>query len=147
VVEAGGFVKSLPDLPAPDLQFVFIPVDVIDHLTRPKGRAFTLSMLHLSPRSRGSITLRSSDPLEPPRVQPNYLAHEEDRAALLRGIRLVRQVIKTEPLAGMCSAERLPGPEVHSDHDLLEWTREYAQNGDHPVGSLRMGKRRAGGGG
>ena len=89
VVEAGGFVRSAPDLPAPDLQFTFIPVWALDHgLTRLKGHGFILVTLHLSPQSRGSISLRSSDPLDAPRIQPNYLAHEDDRATLLRGIHL-----------------------------------------------------------
>jgi choline dehydrogenase len=141
VVEAGGFVRSLPDLPAPDLQFTFIPVWALDHgLTRLKGHGFILVTLLLCPQSRGSVTLRSSDPLDAPRIQPNYLAHEDDRATLLRGIHLVRQITDTPPLAHLRRAERLPGPEAQSEEELLTSTRAYAQNGDHPVGTVKMGK-------
>lgn len=140
VVEAGGFVRSLPDLPAPDLQFTFIPIWALDHgLTRLKGHGFILVALHLCPQSRGSVSLRSSDPLDAPRIQPNYLAHEDDRTTLLRGIHLVRQITDTPPLAKLCRAERLPGPEARSDDELLTWTRAYAQQGDHPVGTVKMG--------
>jgi choline dehydrogenase len=143
VVEAGGFVRSLPDLPAPDLQFTFIPVWALDHgLTRLKGHGFILVMLLLRPQSHGSVTLRSSDPLDAPRIQPNYLNHEEDRAALLRGMRLVRQVTDTPPLAQLRRAERLPGPEAQSEEELLTAIRAYAQNGDHPVGTVKMGQDR-----
>jgi choline dehydrogenase len=141
VVEAGGFVRSLPDLPAPDLQFTFIPVWALDHgLTRLKGHGFILVTLLLCPQSRGSVSLRSSDPLDAPRIQPNYLTHEEDHAALLRGVRLVRQVTDTPPLAKLRRAERYPGAAAQSEEDLLAWTRAYAQNGDHPVGTVKMGQ-------
>jgi choline dehydrogenase len=141
VVEAGGFVRSLPDLPAPDLQFTFIPVWALDHgLTRLKGHGFILVTLLLCPQSRGRVSLRSSDPLAAPRIQPNYLTHEDDQAALLRGLRLVRQVTDTPPLAPLRRAERIPGAAAQSDEDLLSWTRAYAQNGDHPVGTVKMGQ-------
>ena len=141
VVEAGGFVRSLPDLPAPDLQFTFIPVWALDHgLTRLKGHGFILVTLLLCPQSRGSVTLRSSNPLDAPRIQPNYLTHEDDQAALLRGMRLVRQVTDSPPLARLRRAERLPGPDAQSDDELLTAIRVYAQNGDHPVGTVKMGQ-------
>jgi choline dehydrogenase len=141
VVEAGGFVRSLPDLPAPDLQFTFIPVWALDHgLTRLKGHGFILVTLLLRPQSRGSISLRSSDPLDAPRIQPNYLTHEDDRAALLRGIHLVRQITDTPPLAKLRRTERLPGAEAQSEEELLTTIRAYAQNGDHPVGTVKMGQ-------
>jgi choline dehydrogenase len=140
VVEAGGFVRSLPDLPAPDLQFTFIPVWALDHgLTRLKGHGFILVTLLLCPQSRGSVSLRSRDPLDAPRIQPNYLTHEDDRAALLRGMRLVRQVTDTPPLAKLRQGERIPGAAAQSEEELLAWTRGYAQNGDHPVGTVKMG--------
>jgi choline dehydrogenase len=141
VVEAGGFVRSAPDLPAPDLQFTFIPVWALDHgLTRLKGHGFILVTLLLSPQSRGSVTLRSSDPLDAPRIQPNYLAHEDDRVTLLRGIHLVRQITDTPPLVQLRRAERLPGQEAQTEEELLASTRAYAQNGDHPVGTVKMGQ-------
>ncbi|MGO8946870.1 MAG: GMC family oxidoreductase [Ktedonobacterales bacterium] len=143
VVEAGGFVRSLPELPASDLQFTFIPVWALDHgLTRLKGHGFILVTLLLCPQSRGSISLRSNDPLDAPRIQPNYLAHADDRAALLRGVRLVREITDRPPLAMLRQAERYPGPQAQSEEDLLGWTRAYAENGDHPVGSLKMGPER-----
>jgi choline dehydrogenase len=139
VVEAGGFVRSLPNLPAPDLQFTFIPIWALDHgLTRLKGHGFMLVTLLLCPQSRGSVSLRSSDPLDAPRIQPNYLAHEDDQAGLLRGIHLVRQITDTPPLAKLRRAERIPGAAVQSEEDLLAVIRAYAQNGDHPAGSLKM---------
>lgn len=140
-VPAGGFIRSLPDEPLPDLQLNFLPVWVLNHgLTRLKGHGFILVALLLRPESRGSVTLRSSDPLDAPRIQPNYLADERDRAALLRGTRLVRQITATPPLAQLRRTERLPGDEAQSDDELLAAIRTYAENGDHPVGTARMGR-------
>jgi len=58
-----------------------------------------------------------------------------------RGLRLLRQVVDTPPLVKLRRAERIPGPQAQSDDDLLASTRAYAENGDHPVGSLKMGPR------
>lgn len=141
VLESGGFVRSLPGLPLPDLQLNFLPVWVLEHgLTRLKGHGFILVALLLRPESRGSITLRSRDPLEAPRIQPNYLANEHDRVVLLRGVRLLRQITVTPPLAQLRRMERLPGDAAQSDDALLAATRQYAENGDHPVGTARMGR-------
>jgi choline dehydrogenase len=140
VVEAGGFVKSSADLPAPDLQLNFIPAFALDHgFTRARGHHFSIGVLHLCPQSSGSVSLRSPDPLDAPRLQPNYLAHPDDAAALLHGVRLVRAIAATPPLAGLQRKEVYPGAAVQDAAELLEWTRAYAMNGDHPVGTLRMG--------
>jgi choline dehydrogenase len=141
VLESGGFVRSLPDLPLPDLQLNFLPVWVLNHgLTRLKGHGFILVALLLRPESRGRVTLRSSDPLDAPRIQPNYLADERDQVALLRGLHLVRQITTTAPLAQLRQTERLPGDGAQSDDELLAAIRTYAENGDHPVGTARMGR-------
>jgi choline dehydrogenase len=140
-VPAGGFVRSTPDEPLPDLQLNFLPIWVLNHgLTRLKGHGFVLVALLLRPDSRGSVTLRSSDPLDAPRIRPNYLADERDQTALLRGMRLVRQITTTPPLAQLRRTERLPGDAAQSDDALLAATRTYAENGDHPVGTARMGR-------
>ncbi|WP_430297235.1 GMC family oxidoreductase [Sinomonas sp. B1-1] len=141
VLEAGGFARSEPGLAAPDLQFAFLPVWAMDHgLTRVKGDGFVLLTLLLRPESRGSVSLRSADPLDAPRLQPNYLASPGDRAALLRGIRLVREVIGTGPLAALRGDECYPGAGVQDDDGLLAWIRAFAEHGDHPVGTARMGR-------
>ncbi|HEY7984503.1 MAG TPA: GMC family oxidoreductase N-terminal domain-containing protein [Ktedonobacterales bacterium] len=141
VVEAGGFVKSSADLPAPDLQLNFIPAFALDHgFTRARGHHFSIGVLHLRPQSCGSVSLRSPDPLDPPRLQPNYLAHPDDAAALLHGVALVRAIAATPPLAALSRREVYPGARVQDPAELLEWTRAYAMNGDHPVGTLRMGR-------
>ena len=141
VVEAGGFVRSLPDLPAPDLQFTFIPVWALrSRPDPPKGHGFILVTLLLRPQSRGSVSLRSGDPLDAPRIQPNYLSHEDDQAALLRGMRLVRQVTDTPPLSKLRREERIPGASGAERGGAARVIRGYAQNGDHPVGTVKMGK-------
>jgi choline dehydrogenase len=55
-------------------------------------------------------------------------------------MRLVRKVTDTQPLAKLRRAERIPGAAAQSEEDLLVWTRAYAQNGDHPVGTVKMGQ-------
>jgi choline dehydrogenase len=94
VAEAGAFIKTRPDLPAPDIQVAFVPVAALDHgFIRPEGHGFIIGLTQLRPQSRGSITLRSPDPQEPPAIQPGYLTKEPDLQELVKGISLCRKVV------------------------------------------------------
>ena len=80
IVEAGGFVRTDPDLPAPDIQFVFMPAikDFSRWLSRTHG--FGLGAVLLQPKSRGHVELASSDPAARPELHPRFLEHEDDVA-------------------------------------------------------------------
>src|SRR3989454_12107364 len=89
VCEAGGFLKTKSDLPAPDLQLNFGPAFYVNHgFTRPTGHGFSIGPSLIRPRSRGRIALLSSDPLEPPLIQPNYFFDDADRHVLVRSVGL-----------------------------------------------------------
>lgn len=52
--------------------------------------AFTLVPVLLRPKSRGRLTLRSSDPLDSPIVDVNYYDHEDDLNTMVQAIKIVR---------------------------------------------------------
>jgi choline dehydrogenase len=140
IAEAGMFFRSRADLPAPDLQMLFGPVFFLHHgFTRPEGHGFTLGPVLLTPKSRGRITLRSSDPTAPPRIDPNYLSDESDRQTMIAGMRLARRIASTEPLARHAAYEHLPGPKCETDDEFLASLALEAETCYHPVGTCRMG--------
>jgi choline dehydrogenase len=140
VAEAAAFVRTRPELDAPDLELVFAPVLFANEgLTPPQEHGLTIGTVVLQPASRGRVTLRSADPLEPPLVDPCYLSDERDLRILLDGARLARRLLETEPLARHVREELLPGPQARSDEELTAVLRENAQTLYHPVGTCALG--------
>jgi choline dehydrogenase len=140
IAEAGGFVKTRPDRLTPDLQFHFGPVYFLNHgFTKPEGHGFTIGPTLIRPHSRGSISLRSNDPFEPPVIQPNYLASEADRQVLAEGVQLARRLAQAKAFNSFRGAEVCPGHQGQSDQAIGEFIRNTAETLYHPVGACKMG--------
>jgi choline dehydrogenase len=140
IAEAGGHLKTKPDLPAPDVQILFAPAYFINHgFTQPEGHGFTIASALIRPQSRGCITLRSSDPFEPPAIQPDYLASEADLQVLLKAVKLARSLAQAKAFDPFRGAEVYPGPQAQSDETLCEYIRNNAETCYHPVGTCKMG--------
>jgi len=135
VAEAAAFVRSRPDIPAPDLELLFAPVLFEDGgLTPPRGHGFTIGAILLQPRSSGVVRLRSSNPFDAPSIEPHYLSHPEDIATLVHGVELARR------LAAMPAFEEFAGDELEPGDMAIEQSiRERAQTLYHPVGTCRFG--------
>lgn len=142
IAEAAAFVRTTPGLPTPDLELIFLPVLFEDEgLKQPTEDGLTLGVVLLQPRSVGSVTLRSPNPLELPAIDPRYLTDSsgQDVRTLLHGLRLARRVLMQEPLASFVAEELLPGEHARADDDLLAHLRARSQTLYHPVGTCRMG--------
>jgi choline dehydrogenase len=98
-----------------------------------------MSVCQLRPASRGSVHLKSDDPLAPPAMQPNYLSNAGDRATLVAGMKLARTLAGTDPLRRYVADEYKPGTSATSDDALLEFARNTAGTIFHPSGTTRMG--------
>ena len=83
------------------------------------NRDLPLQTWQQRPESLGYVRAKSSDPFAKPLIQPNYLAHEEDRRVLLAGIKLSRRLMNTEPLAPYFDYEGYPGVHIQNDDELL----------------------------
>jgi len=135
-----GFLRTRPGLATPDIQFHIQPwsADSPGEGVHPFS-AFTQSVCQLRPESRGTITLRSADPLEAPLIEPNYLATQTDRDTLVAGIEIARKLARTEPLKSAISEEFRPTAEVQGYDEVLAWARMNSTTIYHPTGTCRMG--------
>ncbi len=136
------FWKSTPELTAPDLQGVFTPasykegyVGMLDDFP-----GMTAGVWQHRPESRGQVRIRSADPLQDPVILANYLENEGDQRTLVRGIRLARQLLRSQALSPYFDSEVLPGPLCESDSELLDFARRYGVSSYHVNGTARMGQ-------
>jgi choline dehydrogenase-like flavoprotein len=140
VAEAFAFVRSRPGLPAADLQYHFAPAYFVDNGAEEfDGHAFTMGPVLISPKSRGEVRLRSSDPRAKPSILTNALAEPEDVAALVTGVELAREIAAAEPLASAAGREIYPGAGVRDDVDVEAHVRRAVELLYHPSGTCRMG--------
>ena len=142
IAEAGGFVRTQAGEQAPDLQFHFAPNYYLNHgFDNPAGHGFAIAPTLLRPRSRGSVRLRSNDPLDPPVIQPNYLASEADLRVLSEGIEMtcaLAQAKTFDEFRGSCLSLS-PAAGEKGRHDYI---RAMAETIYHPVGTCKMGSDR-----
>ena len=128
-VTAGAFARSDPRLERPDLQFNFTPWSYASRDARGAVAhpfpGFSLSAVHLRPDARGSVCIKSPDPLQPPAIRFNFLETKSDVQALTAGMRLARKFTRQPALAPYVAEELLPGPQVNTD---VEFEEKYTRN-------------------
>ena len=140
VAEAGGFTRTDPALPAPDIQWHVLPVPYQNSgLTDPAFRALSVLITLVAPGSRGRIQLASADPRHKPVIDPAYLSDISDLDPLLRAIGLAREFASARPMSKVARLELAPGEERRSEADLSEWIRAEITTLFHPVGTCAMG--------
>ena len=138
--EGGGLVRSAPDEALPDLQFHFAPIKVVNHArTTLLGRGFVGHVCVLRPKSRGTVSLHSPDPLAAPAIDPAFLSDADDLQRLTRGVRLMRKVLGQPALAALGGRERASTASAQTDAEIEQFVRKRADTIYHPVGSCRMG--------
>jgi len=140
VAEAGGFTRTRPSLPAPNLQWHVLPTPYQrEGLADPQTRALSLLIALVEVGSRGRIRLRSTDPRHKPVIDPAYLSDGTDMEPLVEGIRMAREFACAGPLSKICKSELSPGTEVRSDAAVREFIRRDLGTLFHPVGTCAMG--------
>ena len=140
---AVALVKSDPAMAYGDLQFSFRPMtfsfDAQGHASVDSFHGLGATVYRVRPASRGEVQLKSADPMDAPRFIPNFLQADEDVHAMLSGIRSLRRIFATEPLASRVVKELLPGPDCTSDDQLVDYLRGAAACAFHPAGTCKMG--------
>jgi choline dehydrogenase len=139
LAEVGAFVRTRPGLPAADIQFHMGAAYFEDHGNETyDGHCVVIAPTLLTPRSRGRVWLRSSDPHDKPRILTNSLSEPEDVASLVAGCRLARRIAEQEPLRSRILRELKPGAAVTQDADIEADLRRRLMLIYHPVGTCRM---------
>ncbi|HXN20392.1 MAG TPA: choline dehydrogenase [Candidatus Binatus sp.] len=140
VAEAGIFLRTRRDLVEPDLQLLFGPAYYVNHGLSPrKEHCFGFGPTLVTPESRGEISLRSVNPLEPPAIHANYLSSEADMQVVIHGVRLSRQLAHSKAFEAYRGDELHPGANAQTDAEIGEFVRREAETLYHPVGTCKMG--------
>jgi choline dehydrogenase len=138
--QLGAFARSDPRMATPDLEYHVQPLS-LDRFGEPLHPfpAFTASVCNLRPTSRGSVRVKSADPLAAPAIRPNYLATEADRQVAAEAIKLTRKIVSAPALQRFRPEEFRPGAEIVADADLAKAAGRIGTTIFHPVGTCRMG--------
>ncbi len=138
--ESAAFVRSKPGVDYPDIQYHFLPAAIrYDGKAAAKGHGFQAHVGPMRSKSRGSVTLRSSDPLEKPKIVFNYMSHPDDWADFRHAVRLTREIFGQAALDPYRGREISPGAHVQSDEAIDDFLREHAESAFHPCGTCKMG--------
>lgn len=140
VFESVAFLRTLPSLAKPDVQFVFQPAKrLTTKIPFPVGHGYAISPVALYPKSRGTVRLAGPDPTAAPLVDPQLLSVPGDIDPLLRAIRIARQAFASPAFARYHGTEVAPGPALQTDAELDDFVRGAGYTVHHPCGTCRMG--------
>lgn len=108
-------------------------VNFVDHM-------FGIIIILGKPKSRGSVSITSADPNAPATVDPNYLAHPDDKATLVQGVSVARKLAQTAGLSDWGAKELMPGPMARDEAALGKWVEKNIITTYHYVGTCSMGE-------
>lgn len=136
--EVGGFFRTDPDLDVPDVQLHLAMAMIEDHGRQTvRDHGFSISMCCLQPRSRGSVTLSSPDPMTPPMIDPRFLTDEADLEILVKSFKMVQHLMSQPAMKQLHVVEGY-GP-VSTDDDIRSLIRSKGDALYHPAGTCAMG--------
>tara|TARA_X000001036_G_scaffold170026_1_gene160845 strand:- start:59 stop:1669 length:1611 start_codon:yes stop_codon:yes gene_type:complete len=140
--ESAAFIRSRAGIEYPDIQFHFLPIAI-----RYDGRASATShswQAHVGPMrssSRGSISLRSKNPHDAPKIQFNYMSEERDWIDFRCCVRVAREIFRQDAFKPFRGKEIQPGDWCKSDLQINEFIKEHAESAYHPSGTCKMGSK------
>lgn len=138
--EGGAFLKTDPALDRPDIQLHFVISILDDHARRLHlGYGYSCHVCALRPHSRGTVFLQSGDLLADPGIDPNFLSDRRDLETTIKGAKLSREILQTEPLASYAKRELFDVTDNMTDAQWEQHIRARADTIYHPVGTCKMG--------
>lgn len=148
--EVCGFIKTHPELDRPNVQLIGAPFSQVRKIGGDPGAKFEfepwpgmhLLSYQMRPESQGRIMIRSTDPLQSPLIQPNYLTAELDRRTIVETVKYMREVCRQLPLREYLEEETLPGASYQSDDEILDIAKRTGSTVFHSAGTCKMGSDR-----
>ncbi len=141
-MNCSAFLRSEEGLTQPDVQFYMFPVGVNaykDDTYDTRFHGFNIHWGRIHPDSKGSVTLRSSNPDDKPRIVHNFFTDERDRVVNRWAFRMARKMMETDALKRFSAGEETPGYPCEGDEEIDELTSRYFANHYHSSGSNKMG--------
>jgi choline dehydrogenase len=138
--EAGGFVRSNPDVAYPNLMFHFLPLAIrYDGSSPTSGHGYQVHVGPMYSDSRGSVKIQSPDITVPPALRFNYLSTDQDRREWIEAIRCARTILRQPAFDEFSAGEISPGTAVETDNEILDWVARDGETALHPSCTCRMG--------
>ena len=138
-LEVGGFIKTSEKYKHPNIQLHFFPSLVINHgLTSPSFDGFQFHASPNRPKSRGFVEIKSNNYLDDPKIQFNYLEHEEDLQQMRDSVKIANKIFKQESMKKYLGEQLRPGYDV-TDNELDDIIRNTADTAYHPSCTNKMG--------
>ena len=143
----GGFFRTRADLARPNMQLYFQAFSTLlpkagerPLLTPDPFPGLSIGLSNCRPSSRGSIHIRTADPLAHPKIVANVFSTDHDVQEMLEAVKYLRHIAAQPALAGLIAEELRPGPAVQSDADLIADFRQRSGTVYHHSCTARMGR-------
>jgi len=138
--EAGGFARSNEHVEYPNLMFHFLPLAIrYDGSAPSAGHGYQVHVGPMYSDARGTIKIKSTDPLVKPELRFNYLSTEQDRQEWIEAVHVARNILTQNAMAPFNGGETSPGSTVTTDEEILEWVRRDGETALHPSCTAKMG--------
>ncbi|MDC3017226.1 GMC oxidoreductase, partial [Pelagibacteraceae bacterium] len=133
--------RDLSDDKEPPIKLYCVQIMYTDRDTKDINptHGLTLTSCIMNPKARGEVTLKSSNPLDRPLINPNFFSNEDDLNLLMDSVKFARTVIDTNPLKEIVIKEVLPGTKINTDNELRDYCKRTVKTNWHPVGTCKMG--------
>ncbi len=138
--EAGGFVKSGPDVDRPDLQLFFCTTMASAQAADSFwGHGWAMHACLLRPRSIGHVGLKSASAYDAPLIAPNFFDDPYDMEIMVRGMKIIRKIAGQKAFDPYRGEEVAPGRHVRTDDDIAAYIRQNCMTMYHPTSTCKMG--------
>ena len=138
--ESCGFIRSRAGIRYPDIQYHFFPMAInYDGSALATEHGFQAHVGPMRSKSRGTVTLRSADPRDKPKIQFNYMSHPDDWADMRACVRLTREIFQQAAFAAWRGREIRPGADCTSDEAIDAFIAEHVESALHPSCTCKIG--------
>jgi choline dehydrogenase len=139
--ESCAFIRSKPGVEWPDIQYHFLPAAMrYDGRSAFDGHGFQVHVGHNKPKSRGAVTIKTANPADAPKIQFNYLQHQDDIEGFRACVRLTREIIEQSAFDDYREDEIQPGKHIQTDEEIDAFVRQAVESAYHPSCSCKMGE-------